>query len=185
MKKLNWFKPSKYGFDWYPASWQGLLIYLFFLALIIGNLIRINTDSASISDTLINFLPQTAVIYAIYLLIISLLCGRPHWRWNGKMLLIYSTFPNRKSAIKICKQLVKEQLIACANINQIESCYTWEEKIMESEEVTVFLKTTTWNFRALKKRLTEIHPYERPCILKISATANHSYFNWLESVVNK
>ena len=185
MKKLNWFIPSRYGIDWYPGSWQGLLIYLFFLIAIIENYLRIDSTSLSLNETLLSFIPQTIAIYAVYLLIIRLLCGPSHWHWGHKMLLIYSTFPNRKSAIKISKQLIKEQLIACANINQIESCYTWEDKIMESEEVTVFLKTTIWNFGKLKKRLTELHPYERPCIIKIEGTANKSYFKWIENVVNQ
>jgi periplasmic divalent cation tolerance protein len=99
------------------------------------------------------------------------------------MLLVYTTFPDQKTALKICNQLAREKLIACANINDIESRYIWEGEIMESKEVTGFLKTTCGNFSELRDRLIELHPYERPCVIRIKAEANRDYFDWLNSVV--
>lgn len=82
MKKRLWFKAKNYGWGWYPVTWQGWVILLFFILLVIGNFIRIDRRSHSVSDTLINFVPQTFILI-IFLLIICYKTGeKPEWRWG-------------------------------------------------------------------------------------------------------
>lgn len=174
-----WFKSKNYGYGWRPATWQGWLILILFLILILANFFRIDAINHSISDLLANFIPQTVIMILALALISSITGEKAHWRWGNSMTLVYTTFPNAKDAKKICTKLIEEKLIACANFNTIDSHYIWEEKIMSSQEVAVFLKTTNWNFRSLKRRLIELHPYERVFIFKIKGETNHSYFEWL------
>ena len=67
---FSWFKRKKYGLRWTPVSWQGWLIALIFTIAIFRNFLRIDEDSHSVSDTLINFIPQTIGL----VLILALVC---------------------------------------------------------------------------------------------------------------
>jgi hypothetical protein len=81
MKKY-WFKAKYYGWGWYPSSWQGGLVMLIFILLIIFNAIRIDSQQHSVSNFLINFIPQT-ILFAIILIIIAWQTGEmPKWRWG-------------------------------------------------------------------------------------------------------
>ena len=45
---------------------------------------RVDADSHSASDTLINFIPQSIILTAILIWIASAFGERPEWRWAGK-----------------------------------------------------------------------------------------------------
>ncbi len=64
-----WFKRKLYGWGWTPATWQGWLVLFASVALLVLNAIRIDKKSHSVSDTLINFLPQTFVILMVLIAI--------------------------------------------------------------------------------------------------------------------
>jgi periplasmic divalent cation tolerance protein len=99
------------------------------------------------------------------------------------MILVYITNPTKKEAQKIAKLLLKERLIACANIFEIESLYWWEGKIETSKEFVLIGKTIEKNYNKIKKKIKEIHPYKIPCILKIKADANSEFLNWVNKEV--
>ena len=65
-------------------------------------------------------------------------------------MFFYITCANTKEAKKISSVLVKKKLIACANIfNNIQSVFSWKNKVNFSKEVIIMGKTT-------KKRQTKI-----------------------------
>jgi len=64
-----WFKAKRYGYGWYPSSWQGLLITITFLLLVLSSFFFIDKNSHSVSDTLINFIPLTIILALILFLI--------------------------------------------------------------------------------------------------------------------
>ena len=102
-----------------------------------------------------------------------------------KPALIISTYPNKKSILKIANQLVKTKIIACVNISKIDSVYSWDGKIQNSSEYIAIFKTITKNKNKLKKRITETHPYDVPEIAEIDVTSiNKSYLNWLIESTN-
>ena len=51
-----------------------------------------------------------------------------------KPVFIVSTYPNKKSILKIANELVKNNTIACVNISKIDSVYSWNWKIQNSPE---------------------------------------------------
>ena len=102
-----------------------------------------------------------------------------------KPVLIISTYPNKKSILKISNDLVKTKIIACANISKIDSVYSWNGKIQNSSEYIVIFKTITKNKVKLKKIIAETHPYDVPEIAEIDVTSiNKSYLNWLIESTN-
>ena len=102
-----------------------------------------------------------------------------------KPVLIISTYPNKKSILKIANELVKTKIIACVNISKINSVYSWNGKIQNSSEYIAIFKTITKNKIKLKKKIVETHPYDVPEIVEIDVTSiNKSYLNWLIESTN-
>jgi periplasmic divalent cation tolerance protein len=62
------------------------------------------------------------------------------------MILIFTTLGNKKSAVKIGKELLRKRIIACYNLFPVEAAYRWKGKIVEVDEVLMILKTKKENF---------------------------------------
>ncbi|MEK7172402.1 MAG: hypothetical protein AAB740_00275 [Patescibacteria group bacterium] len=83
MKKL-WFKRKTYGWGWTPVTWQGWLTIIIFVSLVVMNFRRIDSVSYSASDTLANFIPQTALLIVFLFLICYRKGESPKWQWGEK-----------------------------------------------------------------------------------------------------
>jgi periplasmic divalent cation tolerance protein len=94
------------------------------------------------------------------------------------MTLIYITCKDKKEAEKISMHLLKNRLIACANIFPIKSLYWWNKKIVNDKENVIIAKTNNKNFKKVVNEVKKMHSYQIPCILKINAFANKDYENW-------
>lgn len=78
----------------------------------------------------------------------------------------YITFKNQTQAERLCQVLLKEKLIACANIFKPHTAlYLWKNKSIKAKEVAAIIKTQKKNEVRLGKRLRELHSYETPCLV--------------------
>lgn len=102
---------------------------------------------------------------------------------NEETWLVCSTFPEIETARRISKQLVTENLAACANIiPAIESIYRWQDKIENAPETLVFFKTTAERYGALQDKLKSLHPYEVPEIICLRiADGLPEYLRWVHA----
>jgi periplasmic divalent cation tolerance protein len=98
-------------------------------------------------------------------------------------IICYITYENKKQAKKIVSHLLDKKLIACANIFPMTSMYKWKGKIVDSKEVVSIVKTKNSNWNKLKKEVEKIHPYETPCIIKMSVSANKDFEDWVKKNV--
>ena len=97
-----------------------------------------------------------------------------------KPVMIISTYPNKKSITKIANEFLKNKIIACVNISQISSIYSWNGKIENTSEYLAIFKTISKNKKLLKQKIKETHPYDVPEIAEIDiASLNKLYHNWL------
>lgn len=99
---------------------------------------------------------------------------------------IFWTSGSLDEARRICRFLVQERLVACAQIIPwIESIYQWDNKLETSQECKIILKTEKDAFDLVKKTIEENCKYEVPEILWIPiAGGNASYLQWLkESII--
>lgn len=83
MKQKNryWFKAKRYGFGWYPASWQAWVILLTYF-LIFGILIWIFETNI---EKYLNFYSISVFTITTLLVYISYKKGEPaRWRWGDK-----------------------------------------------------------------------------------------------------
>ncbi len=97
----------------------------------------------------------------------------------GAMIII-STYPDKKSILKIATVVVKKQLAACVNFTKINSVYTWQGKMEKTSEFLAFFKTTSRASSSLKVEIKKSHPYKVPEIAEIKINSiNKSYLDWL------
>ena len=97
-----------------------------------------------------------------------------------KPIMIISTYPNKKSILTIANELVKKKLVACVNITEISSIYSWKGKIENSSEYLAIFKTIQKNKKKLKQKIKETHPYDVPEIAEVDVKSiNNSYLKWL------
>jgi periplasmic divalent cation tolerance protein len=97
-----------------------------------------------------------------------------------KPTIIVSTYPNKKSIIKISNELIKTKIVACVNISKISSIYAWNGKIENTSEYLALFKTTQKNKKILKEKIKSTHPYDVPEIAEINVNSiNKPYLDWL------
>lgn len=96
-------------------------------------------------------------------------------------IVIYVTFPDKKSANKISLNLLKRKLVVCVNTFNVESGYWWKNKIERSREVASLIKTSVKNAGKVEKEILRLHPYKVPVIERIKVSANSSAEKWLRS----
>ncbi len=99
--------------------------------------------------------------------------------------IIYITTGNMEEARTIGKTLIKERLAACVNIFPITSIFRWKDKIDESEEFGMMVKTRSEKVKDIEKRVKELHSYEVPCIISFRMENGSSdYLEWIEESVD-
>jgi len=96
-------------------------------------------------------------------------------------IVVIMTAANKEEAVKIVHHLFSERLIACANIvGPVSSLFWWEEKIDETDEFLVFMKSKKKLFERLSERAKEIHSYQVPEIIALPVIEGlPSYLDWL------
>lgn len=99
------------------------------------------------------------------------------------MILFYVPCKNKEEAKKIAKELLKEKLIACANILDSESIYEWKEKLKEESEAIMLIKTFERVEKEVKNKIMDLHSYDTPAIIKIIGKANKEYLEWMKEQV--
>lgn len=97
--------------------------------------------------------------------------------------IIYMTAPNRTEAEKISHLLLRERLIACANIcDGIQSHYWWKGNIESASEAIIIAKTVEPLVSRVIEKVKSIHPYECPCIVSLSIQDGLTTFlKWIEA----
>ncbi len=100
------------------------------------------------------------------------------------MIFVYSTFPNEECAEKISTGLLKDKLVACANIlPTMNSLYIWEEEIKKDKEVVVIFKTQDIHFEKIEQYIKNNHPYDTPCVLQININkTSKEFLSWVQEV---
>lgn len=96
-------------------------------------------------------------------------------------IVVFMTVPDKKEATKIAQSLLKEKLIACANIvGPVSSLFWWKGKIDKASEFLVIMKSKKNLFKKLSERVKELHSYEVPEVIALPVIDGlPSYLNWL------
>jgi len=99
--------------------------------------------------------------------------------------LVLTTAGSQEEAQHIARVLVERRLAACVNIvPRIESIYRWQEKIEQSGEWLLIIKTTGAGFGRVRDAIKELHSYEVPeCICVEIEDGSAEYLKWISESV--
>lgn len=102
-----------------------------------------------------------------------------------KIIMVYCTVPDAKTAETIARALVRERLCACVNrLADMRSHYIYDGEYCEEKEDLLLIKTTEAVFERLKSRIEQLHPYEVPEIIAVDIThGNAPYLGWVGECV--
>jgi periplasmic divalent cation tolerance protein len=99
----------------------------------------------------------------------------------SKCLIAFVTTPNLRTAHKIIKKLLEEEVISSAQISKsIQSYYWWNNKIEKKIEFLIMMTTLKKNFKILERGIIKLHPYKVPQVICIPiSNANKTYLKWI------
>ncbi len=97
------------------------------------------------------------------------------------VMFVYATAADADEARRIARQVIEEQLAACANIVAgVTSIFRWEGKLEEAAEAVLILKTTEEKLEQLIARVKSLHSYECPCIEALPVVeGNRDFLEWV------
>lgn len=100
---------------------------------------------------------------------------------ENEILCIFSTFPTKESAETVADTLVSEGLAACVQVGSpTTSFYIWEGVKCKSAECPVAIKASKKNIDRLRKRFFELHEYDCPEWVVLTAETSDGYFKFVD-----
>jgi len=101
---------------------------------------------------------------------------------NAYIIVIVTT-ASKQEAEKIVQRLLKERLIACANIiGPVSSFFRWSGKVEKAEEYLTFMKSRRDLLEKLAETVKALHSFEVPEILVLPVVGgSKAYLDWLGS----
>jgi len=95
--------------------------------------------------------------------------------------LVLTTCPDVATGERLAHALVTERLAACVNILPVtKSVYLWKGRVESAAEQLLVIKSVARAFRAIQKRIVELHPYELPEVITVPVTGGFAdYLAWI------
>lgn len=98
---------------------------------------------------------------------------------------VITTVGSRTEAQAMARALVERKLAACAQIDAIESFYTWDGALQNATEFRITFKTSDAQYAALEAAIRELHSYDLPAIHSISFSDVYApYAQWIRDNAN-
>lgn len=99
--------------------------------------------------------------------------------------IVFITAKDNEEAKRIAQGLLKEKLIACANIIPgVQSMFWWEGKIDEAGEALLILKTKRSLIKKVIKTVKVLHSYQVPEVIALPIIeGNKDYLKWVNESV--
>ena len=96
--------------------------------------------------------------------------------------IVLTTAGSEEEARRIAHSLVERRLAACVNvIPRIESVYRWQDKVEDSTEWLLVIKTRAESFSNVRDAIKELHSYELPeCVMLEISDGAREYLHWIE-----
>ncbi|MBI4021650.1 MAG: hypothetical protein HY369_05390 [Candidatus Aenigmarchaeota archaeon] len=82
MQRL-WFKAKRYGWGWYPVTWQGAAVTLAYVASLVAASLSLLSDQEPSWEAVVGYFIVVAVLTGFLLVICWKTGERPRWRWGS------------------------------------------------------------------------------------------------------
>jgi len=102
-------------------------------------------------------------------------------RTSHRVNAVLVTTGSEQQAVSIARALVGERLAACVNIvGPVRSIYRWRDAVEDDREYLLIIKTRAALYAKVERRVRELHTYEVPEVLALSADrGSPPYVEWL------
>ena len=100
---------------------------------------------------------------------------------NAEPMWIYVTTGSPEEAGAIARVLVRERLVACANIVPgMRAIFWWQDDVQEEDETILIAKTRGDLVDRVRERVVDLHSYECPCVVALPIVAgNPPFLDWI------
>lgn len=96
------------------------------------------------------------------------------------LVLLQTTYNNKKELLHVANILLEKRLIACAQIHKIKSAYIWLDKVANENEFLLSCKTDSKNLNKIYKIIRKKHSYDIPEFITIKIkNISKPYKKWL------
>lgn len=96
------------------------------------------------------------------------------------LIAVVTTVATIDGARHMARALVERRLVACAQIESIESFYEWDGQVNGEPEQRLLLKTTEDRYAEVEAAIREMHGYALPAIYALPVTqAFGPYADWV------
>ena len=98
-------------------------------------------------------------------------------------IVVLTTCDSEQHAEKLARHLVEQRVAACVNLlPKARSIYRWNEKIEDSTEWMLIIKSRRDLFAALRAEIQKLHTYETPELIALPVVdGSESYLAWFDA----
>jgi periplasmic divalent cation tolerance protein len=102
-------------------------------------------------------------------------------------IIIFVTAKDKTEAEQLSQSLLKDRLIACANlVSPIDSFFFWANNIDRAEECLIIMKSRLDLFTQIVDQVKGLHSYEVPEVLAFPIVdGSKDYFDWMDTVLKQ
>jgi periplasmic divalent cation tolerance protein len=96
--------------------------------------------------------------------------------------VVFTACDSEESAEVLARLLLEQRLAACVNIlPKARSIYHWQDKIEDTSEWVLLIKTKRDKFEAVRAAIVKAHSYEVPEVIAIPVVdGSEPYLAWLD-----
>jgi periplasmic divalent cation tolerance protein len=96
-------------------------------------------------------------------------------------ILVITNLPDKTTALELAEKLISKKIAACVNLQaECTSIYRWQDKIKNTSELPVFIKTLAEHYPRVEEIIKEMHPDELPEIISVSISGGlPAYLQWI------
>lgn len=100
---------------------------------------------------------------------------------TSNAIAVVTTVGSKKEARRMALTIVEARLAACAQIEKIDSVYSWKGRIERGKEYRVLFKTTEGRYPNIESAIRNLHSYELPAIHAVRFDQiSEPYKAWIE-----
>ena len=96
-------------------------------------------------------------------------------------ILVITNLPDKTTALELAEKLISKKIAACVSLQaECTSIYRWQDKIENTSELPVFIKTLAEHYPEVEEIIKEMHPDELPEIISVSISGGlPAYLQWI------
>ena len=94
--------------------------------------------------------------------------------------IVLTTTDSRENANLIAKTLLEARLVACVQIDKVESFFYYEASYRQANEFRLMIKAPSDNYKEIEESIKFNHSYQLPQIIKLDIEEGlPDYLEWV------